>query len=236
MEERLQKIIAAAGLCSRRKAEEWISAGRVTVNGQVAELGSKADIECDQVAIDGRPLPRAEKKVSLLLNKPVGYVTTASDPEGRRTVLDLLPAGSPRMFPVGRLDYNTEGLLLLTNDGELAQHLSHPRHKVVKTYLARVRGVISEEIRRRLEQGVELDDGMTAPAKVKAGRSSGQHGWLEISIHEGRNRQVRRMCEAVGLSVSRLKRIRVGFLELDDLPTGQTRLLSPGELKRLKNS
>ncbi|PNU20954.1 pseudouridine synthase [Geothermobacter hydrogeniphilus] len=235
MAERLQKIIAAAGLCSRRTAEEWIRAGRVTVNGEMPDLGCRVDPAVDEVLVDGRPLPGAAEKVTLLLNKPTGCVTTVSDPQGRRTVLDLLPPHLPRLFPVGRLDYNTEGLLLLTNDGELAQHLAHPRHKVEKTYLVRVRGAVTEEIRRKLERGVALADGITAPAGVRVRGSSGGHGWLEITIREGRNRQIRRMCEAVGLSVSRLKRIRLGFLDLGDLPTGKTRILNAGEIDRLKS-
>lgn len=235
MAERLQKLIAAAGLCSRRAAEELIREGRVTLNGAPAELGAKADLAVDQVLVDGQPIASQTAKISLMLNKPTGYLTTASDPEGRRTVLDLLPPRCPRLFPVGRLDYNTEGLLLLTNDGALAQHLAHPRHKVEKTYLARVRGTVTSEICHQLEQGIALEDGLTAPARVKSRRSSGGHGWLELSIREGRNRQVRRMCEAVGLSVSRLKRIRLGFLQLGDLPTGQTRTLSAEEVARLKS-
>jgi 23S rRNA pseudouridine2605 synthase len=169
-----------------------------------------------------------------MLNKPTGYVTTTSDPDGRRTVIDLLPAMTERLYPVGRLDYNTEGLLLLTNDGQLAQHLAHPRHRVDKTYLVRVRGAVDAAICQKLEKGVMLEDGLTAPAKVLSRPSPGNHNWLEITIHEGRNRQVRRMCEAVGLSVSRLKRIRLGFLELGEVQTGATRRLTSDEINRLK--
>jgi len=233
--ERLQKLIAAAGLCSRRTAEEWILSGRVSLNGVPAILGDRADPDKDRIHVDGCPLRPSGEKVCLLLNKPTGCLTTASDPQGRRTVMDLLPAGLPRLFPVGRLDYNTEGLLLLTNDGDLANHLAHPRHKVEKTYLVRVRGHLTPALCRRLEQGVRLEEGMTHPAKVKGGRRSGAHSWLEITISEGRNRQVRRMCEAVGLKVSRLTRIRLGFLQLEDLPSGKTRPLSREEIARLKS-
>jgi 23S rRNA pseudouridine2605 synthase len=234
MKERVQKIIAAAGLASRREAERWISAGRVTVNGRVAVLGEQADPERDRIVVDGRPLRGEQEKVTLMLNKPVGYVTTARDPQGRKVVRDLVRDIAVRLFPVGRLDVNTEGLLLLTNDGELAAKLSHPRHEVAKTYLVRMRGQLIDEERRRLEQGLELDDGPTAPARVEQVRCSGSHTWLQMTITEGRNRQVRRMCEAVGHPVSRLKRIRVAFLDLGELRSGQYRLLSPAEVKRLK--
>lgn len=234
MKERLQKLIASAGLASRRQAERWITAGRVTVNGRIAGLGDQADVECDRIEVDGRPLRLEQPKVYLLLNKPAGYVTTASDPQGRKVVSDLLKDVKVRVFPVGRLDLNTEGLLLLTNDGDLAARLTHPRHQVSKTYLVRVRGSLTAASRRRLEEGVKLDDGLTAPAKVAKVRSSGSHTWLELSISEGRNRQVRRMCEAVGHSVSRLKRIGLAFLLLEGVPVGQYRHLTTGEIKRLK--
>lgn len=234
MKERLQKLIAAAGLASRRQAERWIEAGRVTVNGRPASLGTQADAERDRIEIDGRPLRMEQAKVYLLLNKPVGYVTTARDPQGRKVVSDLLRDIKVRVFAVGRLDLNTEGLLLLTNDGGLAARLTHPRHQIAKTYLVRIRGALSAAARLHLEQGVELDDGLTAPARVAKVRSSGSHTWLELTITEGRNRQVRRMCEAVGHSVSRLKRIGLAFLNLDGLPVGKYRQLTAAEVKRLK--
>ncbi len=234
MKERLQKLIAAAGLASRREAERWISAGRVTINGRVAALGEQADPERDRIAVDGRPLRSEQQKITLMLNKPVGYVTTARDPQGRKVVRELVRDIPVRLFPVGRLDINTEGLLLLTNDGELAARLSHPRHQVAKTYLVRIRGRLTDDERRRLEQGLELDDGPTAPARVEKVRCSGSHTWLEMTITEGRNRQVRRMCEAVGHPVSRLKRIRVAFLDLGELRSGRYRLLSSAEVRRLK--
>jgi 23S rRNA pseudouridine2605 synthase len=234
MKQRLQKLIAAAGLASRRKAEEWIAAGRVTVNGTVAKIGEQADPDRDRIVVDGRPLPRPEAPVCLLLYKPIGYVTSRSDPQGRPVVTDLLGKINARLYPVGRLDLNTEGLLLLTNDGDLAWRLSHPRHEVGKTYLVRLQGSLPDESRRKLEAGVLLEDGLTAPAQVSNVRKAGSHTWLELTIHEGRNRQVRRMCEAVGCPVSRLKRIRYAFLDLGTLRPGQCRQLSPAEVAHLK--
>ena len=232
--QRLQKLMAAAGLCSRRQAEVLIEAGRVTVNGRVAGLGDQADPQRDTILVDGRPLKRHETLCYLLMHKPVGVVTTLSDPEGRPVVTDLLRDIPVRVYPVGRLDLTTSGLLLLTNDGALANHLAHPSHEVAKTYLVRVRGSLIPELIRRLEQGVELDDGMTAPAKVARVRSSGGHAWFELTIHEGRNRQVRRMCEALGLPVSRLMRIGYAFLSLEGLAPGQYRHLTANEVARLK--
>jgi 23S rRNA pseudouridine2605 synthase len=232
--QRLQKLMAAAGLCSRRQAEAIIAAGRVTVNGRVATLGDQADPQHDSVLVDGRRLGSGESHYYVLLHKPVGVVTTLSDPEGRPVVTDLLRDLPARVYPVGRLDLTTSGLLLLTNDGSLAQRLAHPRHEVTKTYLVRVRGIVSAEQLKRLEQGVTLDDGPTAPAKVAKVRRSGSHSWFELTIHEGRNRQVRRMCEALGLPVSRLMRIGYAFLTLDGVEPGHYRLLTPPEVARLK--
>lgn len=234
MKERLQKIIAAAGLTSRRQAEEWISAGRVSLNGRIATLGESADLQSDTIEVDGQALRGPATGIYLLLNKPSGYVTSLNDPQGRPVVTDLVKEVGARVYPVGRLDLTTEGLLLLTNDGELANHLAHPRHQVDKTYLVRVRGVLAEADRLRLEQGVQLDDGMTAVAKVSRVRAVGQHSWFEITIHEGRNRQVRRMCETLGYPVSRLKRVRLAFLTLDALQPGEFRHLSRQEVIRLK--
>ncbi|BCR05159.1 pseudouridine synthase [Desulfuromonas versatilis] len=230
----MQKLIAAAGLASRREAERWIDERRVSVNGQLASLGDTADPQLDRIEVDGRPLEFAEKKLYLLLNKPVGYVTTARDPQGRPTVMDLVKELSGRVFPVGRLDLTTDGLLLMTNDGELANRLAHPRHQVEKTYLVRVRGMLSAQASRSLETGVRLEDGMTAPARVGRVRASGSHTWFEISLREGRNRQVRRMCEAVGCPVSRLRRIRIGFLEIGTLQPGKFRMLTAEEVGKLK--
>ena len=237
MLERLQKILAQAGVASRRRAEELIVAGRVAVNGNVVtELGSKADPAADRITVDGKPIRPEGRKVYLLLNKPTGYMTTLKDPEGRPIVTDLVKDVPERVFPVGRLDYNTEGLLILTNDGAWANRLAHPRHEVEKEYLVRVRGGVAPEQIRRLAAGVELSDGRTAPAKVAKVRESDSNSWLSIAIHEGRYRQVRRMCEAVSLAVVRLKRVRYGFLELGDLKPGSYRQLTPAEVKRLAAS
>lgn len=234
MKERLQKLLAAAGLASRREAEGWIRDGRVQVNGRLATLGESADPARDSILVDGRPLGGAERKYYLLLNKPSGYVTSRHDPQGRAVVTDLVREIPARLYPVGRLDLTTEGLLILTNDGEFAHHLAHPRHQVDKTYLVRVRGTLNAAAHRHLEQGVLLEDGLTAPAKVERVRVSGSHTWLELTIHEGRNRQVRRMCEALGFPVSRLKRIRLAFLDLGTLSPGSFRHLSAVEVARLK--
>ena len=234
--ERLQKLIARAGLASRRQAERWIEEGKVLLNGCPAKLGDKADLTVDQVKVDGEILAFAEEQMTVLLNKPRGYVSTLNDPEGRRLVTDLLVDIPQRMFPVGRLDYNTEGLLLLTNDGDLAQQISHPRHHVEKTYLVKVRGSLSPKMARRLECGLVLDDGKTAPAKVTEIRTVGSNCWFELTIHEGRNRQIRRMCEVLGLIVVRLKRIRLDFLDLKSVETGCYRCLTPGEINKLRKN
>jgi 23S rRNA pseudouridine2605 synthase len=234
MSERLQKILSTAGVASRREAEKYISAGRVTVNGVVvSELGAKAEPGKDRIAVDGKELAFPERKLYVLLNKPVGYVTTMKDPQGRPVVVDLVKDLKERVYPVGRLDYNTEGLLLLTNDGEWANRLMHPRHEVEKEYLVRVRGAVAPEQLRKLGEGVELEDGTTAPAKAILLRETGSSTWISLSIHEGRYRQVRRMCEAVSLTVVRLKRIRYGTLELGHMKPGEHRLLTQEEAFRL---
>lgn len=234
MKQRLQKIIAAAGYCSRRKAEEFIAAGRVKVDGQIAQLGDQADTTLNTILIDDKPLKPSEDFCYVLLNKPLGTVTTMSDPEGRPVVTDLVSKYPARLFPVGRLDINTSGVLLLTNDGDLANRLAHPRHQVNKTYLAKVRGLLTTVSIKQLEEGVLLEDGKTAPAKVSNIRASGGHTWFEITIHEGRNRQVRRMCEALGHQVNRLSRIGYAFLTVEDLAPGQSRQLTAQEVSRLK--
>ncbi|MCD6187757.1 MAG: rRNA pseudouridine synthase, partial [Desulfuromusa sp.] len=231
MAERLQKLIAQAGLASRREAEKWIVTGKVLLNGHPAKLGDRADLTIDQVQVDGKILTAAQEKVTVLLNKPRGYVSTLKDPEGRRLVTDLVTDIPQRLFPVGRLDYNTEGLLLLTNDGELAQQVSHPSHQVEKTYLVKVRGLLSAKMVKRLEQGLTLEDGKTASSRVENIRTTGSSCWFELTIHEGRNRQVRRMCEALGLTVVRLKRIRLDFLGLRDVATGRYRRLTSHEIE-----
>ena len=229
--ERLQKILAQAGLGSRRSAEALIAAGRVRVNGQVATLGTRADPETDTIEVDGAVVGVRQGLVHYLLNKPPGVVTTASDPQGRPTVIDQVPA-EPRVYPVGRLDADSEGLLLLTNDGDLAHRLTHPRFGVEKEYLAEVEGTPSRGALRQLRQGVDLDDGRTAPAKVSL---IGDHT-LRIAIHEGRNRQVRRMGEAVGHPVRRLVRVRIGPLNDRRLGPGEWRALTQAEVRALERA
>ena len=234
MLERLQKIISAAGITSRRASEELILAGRVAINGfVVTELGSKADPATDTVTVDGKPLTIAAKRLYILLYKPVGYMTTLDDPEGRPLVTELLKDLGERVYPVGRLDYNTEGLLLLTNDGEWANHLMHPRHEVEKEYHVRVRGKVHRSQLDQLVGGVDIDGKKTAPARVSMIKEGEQNDWFSLTIHEGRNRQVRRMCEAVSLSVVRLRRVRYGMLSLDTLKPGEYRLLTDAEVTGL---
>jgi 23S rRNA pseudouridine2605 synthase len=236
MLERLQKIISAAGITSRRASEELILAGRVSVNGTVVtELGSKADPSQDTISVDGKPLSISSKKLYILLFKPVGYMTTMDDPEGRPLVTDLLKEIGERVYPVGRLDYNTEGLLLLTNDGDWANHLMHPRHEVEKEYHVRVRGKVHRSQLDQLAGGVDIDERKTATARVSMIKEGEQNDWFSITIHEGRNRQVRRMCEAVSLSVVRLRRVRYGMLSLDTLKPGEFRFLTESEVNGLRN-
>ncbi len=230
--ERLQKVLARAGFGSRRAAEELIAAGRVEVDGEVAQLGRRVDTSRERITVDGVAISVRRELVYYLLNKPAQVVTTARDPEGRPTVLDLVPL-EPRVFPVGRLDYETEGLLVLTNDGELAQVLSHPSHSVEKAYLVEVTGVPSRAAIRRLRDGVDLDDGRTAPAGVRLVQSRRDGAALELVIHEGRNRQVRRMCEAVGHPVRRLVRTRVGPVSDRRLAPGSWRPLRRREVRAL---
>ena len=229
--ERLQKILARIGLGSRRVCEGLIEEGRVIVNGEPAILGARVHIETDIVEVDGVQYSLLPDAVTYLLNKPQGVVTTASDPQGRPVVIDLVPS-EPRVFPVGRLDLDTEGLLLLTNDGSLAHRLTHPSFGVEKEYLANVTGTPSRAALRQLREGIELDDGMTAPATV----STVAPGMIKLVIHEGRNRQVRRMCEAVGHPVRRLVRTRFGSLRDTRLKPGENRLLSQDELLELQRA
>lgn len=226
--ERLQKVLARAGYGSRRRCEQLIEQGRVRVDGEVARLGRRVDPTAARITVDDAPAPTAPGLVYYLLNKPSGVVTTSDDPQGRPTVISLVP-GEPRVFPVGRLDRATEGLLILTNDGELSHLLSHPSHGVVKEYLAQVNGDPSPQAVRQLREGVLLDDGMTAPARV----SRVEAGMLRIAIHEGRNRQVRRMCTAVGHEVIRLVRTRIGPVADTTLAPGEYRVLSSAEVRRL---
>jgi len=238
---RLQKILAHAGIASRREAEKLILEGRVRVNGKVVvELGAGADPERDKITVDGDRI-RAEKIIYLLLHKPPGMVSTVSDPEGRSSLPDLLPEIGARVFPVGRLDYDATGLVLMTNDGDLAQALAHPGNKVHKTYLVKVKGEPDEKDLSRLRKGVRLDDGVrTLPAKVKItevklhGRQVSKNTWLRFIIHEGRNRQIKRMCLAVRHPALRVHRVAIGPLKLGDLPAGAWRYLTKEEIKSLR--
>ncbi|HYJ87854.1 MAG TPA: pseudouridine synthase [Pyrinomonadaceae bacterium] len=238
MQERLQKIIATAGIASRRHAEQLITAGEVTVNGKVVtELGTKADAETDHIKVRGKLINPALKKlgkVYVLLNKPKGYLSSVSDPEGRPTVLELLPASLGRVYPVGRLDFNTEGLLLLTNDGDFTNFITSARNRVDKVYEAKVRGVPDEKSIERLRRGVTLDDGVrTAPAKIRRIGETETNAWFEILLHEGKNQQIRKMFDLIGNSVIKLRRSRIGVLRDDDLKPGKWRRLSEAEVKAL---
>ena len=235
MEERLQKILSAAGISSRRAAEDIILEGRVRVNGKVVtELGAKADPDNDHVKVDGKLINPKQPKAYIMLNKPAGFVTTMSDPEGRPIVAHLLKGVKVRVYPVGRLDYDTEGLLLLTNDGDFAHLVTHPRHELPKTYLVKVKGFLEDRHVQNLEQGVFLKDGKTAPARVRKLRKEESNSWVEITIHEGRKRQVRRMIDFTGHSVIKLKRTKVGNLNLGDLPVGAYRHLTLDEVRGLR--
>lgn len=235
MEERLQKILSARGLASRRRAEEWIAQGRVTVNGATAVLGESADPDRDEIRVDGKPLPGRQGYVYILLNKPRGYVTTLSDEKGRPNAAQLVEDCGVRVYPVGRLDMDSEGLLLFTNDGEFANALAHPSHEMEKTYLCWVTGYLpgGEE---RLSQPITLDGYRIRPPKVRLVKAAGEKALFEITIHEGRNRQVRRMCQAAGMCCTRLRRIREGSLSLGELPGGKWRYLTEEEVSALKAS
>ena len=225
---RIQKLISQRGIASRRKAEEMILAGRITVNGRVCGLGDSADPDTDDIRIDGKPLPAEEKRVYILLHKPRGYVTTLSDDRGRKTVAQLVADCGCRVYPCGRLDYDTEGLLLLTNDGAFANSLMHPSHEVTKTYEVTVSGMTDEAL-HALSQPVTLDGYRIRKPLVRLLRT-GEKALVEVIIHEGRNRQVRRMCDLAGLKVHRLKRVKEGALSLGDLPCGAWRYLTQQEL------
>lgn len=231
--ERLQKVLARIGYGSRRICEELIEEGRVAVNGEVAVLGRRVDVLIDAITVDGVPVGVRPDFVYYLLNKPVGVICTASDTHGRETVLDLVP-DSPRVFTVGRLDMESEGLIILTNDGELANAISHPRSGLEKEYLVEVRNAphgVSQSAIRRLREGIELEDGLTAPADV----SQPTMGVLRVTLHEGKNRQIRRMCEAVGHNVERLVRVRIGPLRDSRLKPGEYRHLTAAELRLLRS-
>lgn len=235
--ERLQKFMAEAGVASRRACEELIRQGRVTVNGETASLGRSVEPEQDRVELDGKPVQKEQRRTVILLYKPRGVVSTSSDPEGRRTVQDYFREIPERLYNVGRLDLNSEGLLLMTNDGALANRLTHPRYGVEKTYYAVCDGRLTASEAAKLTNGIELEDGVTAPARVDAVRMTqrGDTSFL-ITIHEGRNRQIRRMLEAVGHRTLRLKRERFGPLSLGTLAPGEWRKLSDEEIKKLENA
>ncbi len=233
MKERLQKILSAAGVCSRRAAEGYLTAGRITVNGEMAQLGQQADPETDDIRVDGVPLDREPEAVYLMLNKPRGYVTTVSDEQGRKTVMDLLTGVHTRIYPVGRLDRDSEGLLLLTNDGALTQRLLHPSHEVSKEYHVTVSGPV-EHAAENLRRIRDVAGMAIRPAEVQMLRREGNRAELRIVIHEGRNRQIRRMCARCGLEVLRLQRVREHCLELGTLPLGQWRYLTAAEIAALK--
>ena len=233
MEERIQKIMASRGVASRRASEELILHGRVTCNGQVCGLGDRADPEKDTILVDGRPLPSTPDAIYILLHKPRGYVTTLSDEKGRKNVSQLVSDCPQRVYPVGRLDMDSEGLLLLTNDGELANHLMHPSHVVDKVYQVWVQGFSPEGL-ERLSQPIELDGYRIRKPNVKCQKRTGDKALLQITIHEGRNRQIRRMCAIAGMEVQRLKRIREGSLSLGQLPLGKWRYLTKEEVQALR--
>ena len=233
MAEQLQKILSARGLASRRTAETWIQQGRVTVNGIPARLGDTADPEQDEIILDGKPLPQGQEPVYILLNKPRGYVTTLSDEQGRPNAAQLVADCGVRVYPVGRLDMDSEGLLLFTNDGAFANALMHPKHQVKKTYDVWVTGYVpGAEI--RLARPIELDGYTIRKPEVKLFKAEGNRARLRVTIHEGRNRQIRRMCQAAGMTVTRLRRIREGSLSLGDLAPGAWRYLTREEVARLR--
>jgi len=235
--ERLQKILSRAGITSRRKAENLILEGRVSVNGQIVrQLGVKAVLGKDEIQVDGKAMEPEVERVTVALFKPRGCVSTLHDPQGRLTVTDVLGDLSVRVYPVGRLDYDSDGLLLLTNDGELAHRLQHPRYKVAKTYLVKVRGRPDEGDLARLQQGVDLEDGPTAPAELNVVGEGETTTWLSLSLREGRKHQVKRMCAAVGHPVLKLRRTKVGPIDLGTLRPAESRLLKSREVRALRRA
>jgi 23S rRNA pseudouridine2605 synthase len=233
-EQRLQKLLAHAGVASRRKAEQLMIEGRVTVNGKrVTELGTKADPARDHIKVDGKLIRFSNRQVYLVLNKPTGYVTTASDPEGRPTVLDLMHGVKERVYPVGRLDYHSEGLLLLTNDGEFANRITSARNHVVKTYVVKVTGTLTEEQETWFREGIVLDGRRTAPAGLKLIRRAA-NPWYEVKLTEGRQNQIRLMFKYFGKLVEKLRRVKIGFLELGPIKSGEYRALTPAEVARFR--
>jgi pseudouridine synthase len=234
--ERLQKVIAKAGIASRRAAEKLILEGKVQVNGAVVTtLGTQVDAFKDHIKVDGKRIKVEPHKIYLLLNKPRGYITSVKDPEGRPTVMDLIPDVGARIYPVGRLDYDTEGLLLLTNDGDFAQELTHPSHGVEKTYWAKVKGRIPEDKMEKVAKGgISLAEGKSAPCKIRFLRETNENSWVEIILHEGKKRQVRMMMLKIGHPVMKLRRVGYAFLKIGDLPLGACRPLSQDEVRRFQ--
>jgi len=234
---RIQKVIANAGISSRRAAERLLLQGRIIVNGQVInELGTKVDPSRDHIRVDGKLIPRSQPKVYMMLYKPQGCVSTLHDPDGRKTIKDFFQPTSLRLYPVGRLDFNTEGLIVLTNDGDFAEQLLHPRSHVPRTYTAKISGILTDQILAQLQKGVMLDDGMTAPCRINKVKKLSTNSWLEITLYEGKKRQIRRMMDSVGCSVIRLKRIGFGSLRLGTLLPAQSRPLEPEELAQLRTA
>ena len=236
-QERIQKILAKAGIASRREAEGMVIEGRIMVNGRIVDtLGFKADPLKDHIKVDGRRLTHFEPQITLLLNKPRGYLSTVKDPKGRPTVMDLLKRVKWRTYPVGRLDFDAEGLLILSNDGDLTYLLSHPRFSIPRTYLVKVRGVPDEKKLTRLKRGLMLEDGMARVVSLQMLQQGEKNSWVRVVVTEGRNRLVKRIFSAVGHPVLKLKRVEFGPIQLGDLPIGQFRYLSPAEVKKLKSS
>ncbi len=233
MQDKIQKILSSYGIASRRKAEEMIATGRVACNGITCALGDRADAACDLITVDGKPLPEFSERVYILLHKPKGYVTTMSDERGRRNAAQLVADCGVRVYPVGRLDMDSEGLLLFTNDGEFANRLMHPSHEINKTYRVTVQG-FTEEAMQLLGRSIVLDGYRIKPPQLELLQRDGQRAVLDITIHEGRNRQVRRMCAAAGMQVKRLVRIREGTLFLGTLPCGKWRYLTREEVENLQ--
>ena len=234
MKIRIQKLISQAGIASRREAERFIREGRVTVNGKrVVEMGTTVDPETDKVKVDNKLVMVSFKKVYILLNKPKQYITSVRDPLGRPVVMDLIPEAKNRAVPVGRLDYDAEGLLLMTNDGYLSQKLQHPKYRLARTYLVKVKGVPTFEELLPVTKGIKLEDGPTLPARLEEFRPGKTNSWVEITVREGRNHLVKRLFERIGYQVLKIKRIAFDGLKLGDLPTGKSRHLTPAEISRL---
>lgn len=237
MKERIQKIMAHAGVASRRKSEQMIQAGKVSVNGKiVTELGVKADPEQDVIRVNGKLIQPKQEHYYLIINKPQGYLTTVSDDRGRKTVLDLIPKLPVRIYPVGRLDYDSQGLVLLTNDGNLAYRLMHPKFHIRKVYLVTVNGMFNRSAIEKMRSGIKLEDGITQEAEVNLLKASLKKSIVRIGLYEGRNRQIRRMCSKLGFKAKTLIRIQIGPIKLADLDIGAYRLLNTKEIKKLKQA